>query len=269
MLFSASRLDRRGFGTGLVQDLWIDGPGSGTSDAIALTVYGSCKGKPSGLQDVRLVDKDYKFGFKVMVVKRAVVTQGALSDRRQTPTPFDNAFPDLAREARGREEVDFSALAPQIYAEAAKGDEVFEAFGIKFHGEQVTSWGIVILIGVQLYLVMYLRQLFNRLKPDDPGWDVPWMAMDQSLLARSMLFVSFCVLPFIAALFVLLRAESQASTKIWLSISTYHLFMPIGGGVLRMLTMIVGFGVSVTLSILSWRYRPQVGEPTAPAQMFE
>jgi hypothetical protein len=265
MLFSASRLDRRGFGTGSVQDLWIDGPGGGTPanpEVIALSVHGTCKGKSSDPQDVLLVAKDYKFGIKIMAVKRATVTQKSLSDRLPNPTPFDKAFPDLAREARGREKVDFSALAPQIYADAAKGDEAFDAFGIKIPSEQVTGWGIIVLIGIQLYLVMYLSRLSNKLKPDDPGWDAPWMAMDQSVLAKAMLFASLLILPVSAAFFVVIRAASGLFPKGWTWQIVKRLFLALNvTDRAQLVLVLVGFLVSVTLSVVSWKYRPTLAEP--------
>src|SRR5215472_12744194 len=35
----------------------------------------------------------------------------------------------------------------------------------------------------QLYFFLYLGKLDGRLRPDDPGWDVPWIGMDCSKLA--------------------------------------------------------------------------------------
>src|SRR5262249_32278946 len=122
---------------------------------------------------------------------------------------FSDKFPDLAEAAKGRMNEDFATLAPEIHSEANKGDEAFDVFGIKFPSEQVTRWGIIVLIGVQLYFLMYLMRLSNKLRGDDPGWDVPWMAMDPSWLARTLLFVSVLCLPIFAAFLVAVRAVSE------------------------------------------------------------
>jgi hypothetical protein len=101
---------------------------------------------------------------------------------------------------------------------------------------------------VQLYFVMYLRRLFRTLKVNDPGWDVPWMAMDQSLMARIMLFVSITMLPTGTATIVAFQASSQVISHDW----TWHIFT-----LLRSLShsaqgqlvlIFIGFGVSVTLT---------------------
>jgi hypothetical protein len=45
----------------------------------------------------------------------------------------------------------------------------------------------------------------RKLKPEDPGWDVPWIGMDSSQLSKTILYVSLVVLPCIAA--ILLSSE--------------------------------------------------------------
>ena len=45
---------------------------------------------------------------------------------------------------------------------------------------KLAIWGTVILLGVQIYLLSFLKQLSGKLGPDDAGWDVPWVGMDQT-----------------------------------------------------------------------------------------
>jgi hypothetical protein len=105
---------------------------------------------------------------------------------------------------------------------------------------------------------MYLKRLYNKLRPDDPGWDLPWMAMDQSTFARIMLFLSVTVFPLWAA-YMLTR---EALPDGWLHLLRTSSFM---GPILILLK----FAASVALSILSWLYRPRITEPIAPSQLFE
>jgi len=167
---------------------------------------------------------------------------------------FQSHYRNLVEAARGREDLDFSVLAPQIYAEAEKGDEPFEAFGLKIPENRIASWGIVVLISIQLYFVMYLRRLSNKLKPDDPGWDVPWMAMDESKLARAMLFVSIVLLPACATFAVAARADNLGNS---------------GGEKIEVIVVICGLLLSWVLDFLSWRYRPKLRAPSVPSQLFE
>ena len=59
------------------------------------------------------------------------------------------------------------------------------------------------LLAVQLYLVLYLKKLSNKLEPDAPGWDAPWIAKDQSRGAQMVVFATFVILPFAAAVFTI------------------------------------------------------------------
>jgi hypothetical protein len=85
---------------------------------------------------------------------------------------FDSFWPNLVDASRGREDLDFATLAPQIYSEASKA---FETLGIKFPAELITKYGLVLLVGIHLYLLLYLKRLSSSLAPDDPGWNIPWM----------------------------------------------------------------------------------------------
>src|SRR6202023_2887975 len=82
-----------------------------------------------------------------------------------------------------------------LHDEASNGQEIFEAFGMKFPAGRVTLWGELLLLSVQLYFFIYLRQLSGKLNADDPGWDVPWVGMDTSALGQAILFVSLVALP--------------------------------------------------------------------------
>jgi hypothetical protein len=67
-----------------------------------------------------------------------------------------------------------------LHDEASKGAEVFEALGMKFPADKVTLWGIILILSVQLYFFVYLRQLSGRLRANDPGWDTPRVGRDTS-----------------------------------------------------------------------------------------
>jgi len=211
------------------------------------------------------------FSFTVTTARMVIDNQLILGSyfKGQKAGPFADNFHDLMIAAQGRELESFNILAPELREEATKTGDTFEAFGIKFPSEQVTRWGMIILIAVQLYFVMYLRQLSHKLKPDDPGWDVPWMAMDGSLLARVMFVVSVIALPCAAGTLVLMNAAS-----LWFPEGlTWHLI-----GVVRSLDrlsrvefvlMPIAALASFILSGLAWHYRPRLSEPIVPAQLFE
>jgi hypothetical protein len=123
-------------------------------------------------------------------------------------------FPDLARAGHDLEALELDDVEKFISSEAAKGTEVFEAFGMKFPAGQITFWGIAVLLGVQLYFFVYLKQLSGRLGRTDAGWDVPWIGMDTSILARSIFFLTVVLLPCLTMALLGAHAISQLERPI-------------------------------------------------------
>jgi hypothetical protein len=276
-IVSIMRFHRKGVvldeSKGRMGDLTIASIGSHDDRAITLSLEGLCE--TDGSSDKELVvngaDGRYRFLLVVAANTSQAFNQSLISRKSAHVTQgfFGESFPNLAKAAEGREDLDLATLAPQIYSEATKGDEAFEVFGVKIPSNEITRWGIVFLIGIQLYLVMYLRRLNDKLRSDDPGWDVPWMAMDESRLARSMLFASVVLLPTLAAYCVLRQNQHQASQTVWGILTHSH---ELGRArtlieLLQSFLVPVGCLVSVCLSLLCWRYRPKLSESIGPAQL--
>ncbi len=125
--------------------------------------------------------------------------------------PFDTSFSDLAQEAKEKrlEALQLEELKRIVSEDAAKGSEVLELFGFKFPIGNVSLWSTVLLWCIQLYFLVYLKQLSGKLGPTDKGWDVPWIAMDQSPLARSLLLVTITFLPCMSLAFLGVRTFRQ------------------------------------------------------------
>jgi hypothetical protein len=187
---------------------------------------------------------------------------------------FDKAFYDLDQATREVGMLKLETLKTLIADEAAKGSQAFEAFGMKFPAGQITLWGIVALLGVQLYLFVYLKQLSDKLRPSDPGWDVPWIGMDQSRLGRIIIFVTMVLLPFAAMIVLGYYEVSHLTHDYWaiadqpccLAVRVSQWDKSVLGEVLAIISSIA---VSIALGALSWRYRPCVVADSAPLQLFE
>ena len=141
--------------------------------------------------------------------------------------------------------MDLEDLKRVVAEDAARGNEVLGVFGLKFPVGGAKVWSILVLLCIQLYFVVYLRQLSRRkLEQSDPGWDVPWIGMDQWWVARSLLFITITLLPFI----------SLGSWGVITSLRQGHLWI-----VMRNIgfpSLIFGVLPSLILGVLSWHYRP-------------
>jgi hypothetical protein len=173
---------------------------------------------------------------------------------------FEKSFSDLAQAANELEYLRFEEIQRLIFPDATKGDEVFEAFGMKFPVGKATSWGIVLLLSVQVYFFIYIRQLWGKLRPDDPGWDVPWVGMDPSRISQTIMFCSMVLLPICTIVLLVyqpLHAKQFLSDTTWLRRTEY-------------LGLTLALGASICMGLLSWYYRPKLEpqEPPAPTPLF-
>jgi hypothetical protein len=182
---------------------------------------------------------------------------------------FKHVFSDLYEFSRTSGTVSLAALESDLAKTDMSETPVFEAFGIKFP-DYLAGWGgTVVLMSIQIYFLIYLRDLKGRLKPDDEGWVVPWVAMDSGILARSTILVTFVVLP-IASLLTLdvqmTRRMMKGYWNVWrnsewkmeghlASFTGWHWTVDV-----RLALMLVCLGISTYLAVLCWKYRPQMDE---------
>jgi hypothetical protein len=181
---------------------------------------------------------------------------------------FTCSFADLANASDGLERLTFTDVRQRIYDEIARGSETFEAFGLKFPATQVTVWGITLVVATQLYVFFYLKQLSGKLHPEDAAWDVPWIGMDRSNLARLMLFATLVVAPF----FAIVLLSGQAAMKIILGGPAISWTCRSWTSGLPSITILQGLAIgslfvavfaSGILAIGSWKFRPESIEDEA------
>jgi hypothetical protein len=255
-----------------VSPIAIIGSTGSRSNPIYLTVEDLCADE--SLRLLGSVGVDY-YTFQVdsgttLPINQTDLHGNATTQANDSVTPFVKSFPDLATAASGNENEYLQDIGTDLQSEAAKGGDAFEAFGIKIPAERVTRWGMVVLVGVQLYFFMYLKRLSMSLKCGDAGWDVPWIAMDQSVLARIVLFVSIVLVPACAAFSILIQTMSPMLPDGWswhfvrmLRTSSVH------DNRVLLILMCCGLATSIFLSLCSWRYRPTLSEPAASPTIFE
>jgi len=189
--------------------------------------------------------------------------------------PFERSFSALAQETSGLEVENLEEIEKVLAERLAKRSEEFEAFGMKFPITQVTLWGTVILLAVQLYFFLYLKQLSGKLGPDDPGWDTPWICMDQSFLAQVIFFTTVIVLPVVAMLLLGGRASLRLTAGYWVP-DSWHLLVKVKDWEwavrLKIATYLLASIAALVLGIASWLFRPRLSlrtEQHCPAQLFE
>jgi len=124
---------------------------------------------------------------------------------------FADSFPELHDAAMGRETANFEFLRRSLKVEAERGDNSFEAFGLKLPTPTTAAWGMLVLIGVQLYFLAHFAELSHRLRPDDEGWRVAWIGIYTGAFARSLFVISALVLPAGCAIVIALISFARFS----------------------------------------------------------
>jgi hypothetical protein len=104
---------------------------------------------------------------------------------------FSEAFADLNELTNGLQRDDIDELQAWLSNQQSQhSSESFEAFGVRFPASATVAWGTVIVLAVQIYLLLHLRELAPRLTSDDPGLDVPWVGLYRWSVSRLMMTAS-------------------------------------------------------------------------------
>jgi hypothetical protein len=152
---------------------------------------------------------------------------------------FEHSFPELNKITKNYQTLELDKFDPIFEAEQNRTGESFEAFGIKFPAEATTRWGILVILGVQLYFWIHLHELARKLLPTDQGWEVAFIGMYPSLPSKVVYTFSALVLPVGAIAALGIRGLYVGSFR-WL----------------YWLLLIMGITFSVTFAVLAWRSAP-------------
>ena len=189
---------------------------------------------------------------------------------------FNRSFSDLTLAARDLGSLELEDISKIVDSEATRDVDVFEVLGLKIPIAQLAAWGSIVVLGIQIYLLLFLKQLSGKLGAEDPGWDVPWIGMDQTKFAQRMLFLTLVLLPCIAVAVLGGRAISlmvadYSDPEVW-----WKLTMSRQQGIvlgLRSFLVAAVFTAACVLSARSWKYRPKTVQrepmPSCPPQLFE
>jgi hypothetical protein len=151
---------------------------------------------------------------------------------------FDTAFRQLDEFTTDYQGFDIDSIEPVLRAEEQRGGESFEVAGIKFPAERTPIWGAIVVLAIQVYLWIHLRQLSPKLKPKDPGWDVAWIGVYTSLSARVVMFLTTVLLPAVVVLGLVMHWSFSVAGINWY-------------------LLLAGFPLSVFLGVWTWLMRPQ------------
>lgn len=135
----------------------------------------------------------------VPVEKERVITVSLVDPLRPLAPAFSvdrglykKAFPDLDEVTTDYEDLTFDKLSTILAAQRKRSDQTFEAFSVKFPSDAVARWGLVLLLGVQLYFLIHMESV--QIHPDSEI-SVAWIPLYPHGLAQTVFVLTVAVLP--------------------------------------------------------------------------
>jgi len=127
---------------------------------------------------------------------------------------FVTAFPELNDYSRDIRLLDIDQAVHDIESLPSSNEQNLSVLGFSIALSQVSTWGALVLLGVQVYFLIHLRELVARIELNAEGWNVAWIGIYENKLSATVAFMSACLLP-VAAACVLAVQEYLAGQK-WL-----------------------------------------------------
>jgi hypothetical protein len=140
------------------------------------------------------IDLPIKDSERVRLDGHKVLTERSADWNTKYKQPFKDAFRQLAAVYEPFASADIASAERILSAEAKRSGDAFEAVGLKIPAEIAVRCGVLLVLGIQLYLLIHLREFGNRLDRQ-AGFEVAWIGVYTSELARGMLFASLLLLP--------------------------------------------------------------------------
>jgi hypothetical protein len=167
---------------------------------------------------------------------------------------FDQSFHQLSKIVKNYETLPPKTIDDILASERERTGETFDAVGLKLPAEDMVRFGILLIVCVQLYLWVHLREKSLKLQDDDEGWEVAWIGVYQSRYAGALMFVSICLLPFLTAVVLSLRGlESSSSSMNYRSLPYWSL-------------LAAGNAVVLALGLITWRQLANVHKVRSRSQ---
>jgi hypothetical protein len=112
---------------------------------------------------------------------------------------FATAFPELNSSATGVMTLDINDALHRIEAEAVSSQRDVSILGFSLALSELSKWGGIVLLSVQLYFWLHLHELASRIEPNAEGWDVAWIGLYSTRLSFVTALITCSLLPVAAA----------------------------------------------------------------------
>lgn len=74
-------------------------------------------------------------------------------------------------------------------------EDDIEVIGFRLPAEEILTYGIIIVLAVQIYFLSHLTNFSIQLRPNSDAWRFAWIGVYGDVLSKFAVFLSSCVLP--------------------------------------------------------------------------
>jgi hypothetical protein len=125
--------------------------------------------------------------------------------------PYEKAFPELNELTADYSDLTFDKLSSILASQRKHSVQTFEAFSVKFPSEAIARWGVVLLLGIQLYLLIHLQSL--KLEPAE-DLQIAWIPLYAAVLPQIVFVFSVLLLP-VFTCYSVSRLGTIAGSAFW------------------------------------------------------
>jgi hypothetical protein len=119
---------------------------------------------------------------------------------------FANAFPELNFYTSAIPNPDFDDVRRLLNAPPV--ERYISILGFSVPMSQLSKWGPLILLSLQLYFWLHLHELVTKIEPGAEGWNVAWIGLYVTGVSFAVAVMSSCVLPVIATVTLTMAIQS-------------------------------------------------------------
>ena len=108
---------------------------------------------------------------------------------------FDYTFHELGDLTSEFQDLTLEKIEAILRGQKDKSTENVEVAGIKVPASALRSGGALLLLGMQVYFLLHLRELLKRITKRSKAWNVAWIGLYSGLFAQSVTIFSASALP--------------------------------------------------------------------------
>jgi hypothetical protein len=114
------------------------------------------------------------------------------------PGPFPITFSSLDRVTKNLSALPLADFKYHVAYLAELSKQSLDLFGVKVSAQDIQRWGALLLVGAQIWFLMFFREMARRLSESREMGNASWIALHKSRLSQCIFIMSVTALPLLS-----------------------------------------------------------------------